>query len=291
MPRVLIADMPLRTFSALALISFLQPLSAAITFQDVFSGSGAPGPNWVTDTQPDSTSNATVNVSNGSLDVLTGNVNGLSIARHTLELVTPTVTLKTSWTIDFEMTIDGPSAFNTIAPGEGVGISFGVRNPDNTNGTDRAQINFVLLDFGSGPDFAVRGQHQTAGVESAIITNLGAASSALTGTGRLSYDQTTGMLTHGLDTGSGFFQLLDPVDTTAWNMASDDPLELQLEMGMVKFNGDPAASTFAIDAGEVSLDTFPIYDEALTIVPEPSTAAAMLGLIALGTTVLNRRRR
>jgi hypothetical protein len=186
------------------------------------------------------------------------------------------------------MSIADPSAFSTISPGEGVGISFGVRN--SLMGTDdRAQINFVLLDFGGGPDFAVRGQHQTAGAESAVITNLGAATSGITATGRLSYDQTTGLLSHGLDTGSGFFQLLAPVDTTAWAMTISDPLELQLEMGLVKFNGDPANSTFSIDQGELTLDTFTIDDEALTV-PEPASAAAVFGILTLGVVALRRRR-
>ncbi len=275
-----------------ALVLSVSPISAGVIFTDTFSGSGSPGGEWVTDTSGDSTANATVNVSDGALNVNTGNVNGLSVARHTLELIgtgAPTLTLASDWTVQAEMTIAGPSAFPTIAGGEGVGVSFGIRNNlPSTN--DRAQINFVILDFGGGPEFAVRGAHETAGSETQLITNLGAASSPLTATARIAYDADTGSISFGMDAGSGFFELVSPVDTSAWALSDSDPLLFQFEMGLVKFDSDPADSTFSIEDGEATVNEFTIFDETLATNTVPEPDSLLLSLAGLTGLIVRRRR-
>lgn len=275
------------TLTALVILSPLHLLSAGVIFSDTFSGSGSPDAHWVDE---DST-NASVNVSGGNLNVNTGNVNGLTAARHTLELSgtgSPSVTLASSWTIEVDMLIADLTALQTMAGGEGAGITLDVRDP-NAGPTERAQINFVMINFGGGPEFATRGASETNGTTSENITNLGSAASPITATARMSYDETSGLISTGLDTGSGFFLLVDPVDTSAWNMLDSDQFLVRLEMGMVSFSGDPASSTFSIEDGEVAVSEFRLYDEALTIVPEPSTAfMALLGATGL---CLRRKRK
>lgn len=284
--------MPHLTSTFLALIAtFAAPLHAGVIFTDTFSGSGTPDAAWVTDTNGDSTLNATVNVSGGSLNVNTDSVSGLSVARHTLELTgtgAPTLTLASSWTVESVVTIADASAFATMAAGEGAGVTMGVRN-DLPATADKAQINFVILNFGSGADFAVRGAHDTDGVTTENISNLGAASSPLTATIRMAYDSGLGQISYGMSTGAGFFQLVSPVDTSVWALTDSDPLLIQFELGLVKFSGDPASSTFSIEDGEVSVDSFTIHDEALTTVPEP--ASAMFALVGATGLLLRRRTR
>ncbi|MCH7226339.1 PEP-CTERM sorting domain-containing protein [Haloferula sp. A504] len=276
--------------TAIALSS--NPLTAGVIFTDTFSGSGSPDPVWVTDTSGDSTVNATVSVSGGALNVNTDSVEGLAVARHTLELTgsgAPVLTLGSSWTVQANMTLADGSAFATMAGGEGVALSFGVRN--NLPSTDdRAQINFAALNFAGGPDFAVRGAHVTAGAETGPITNLGAASAPLTATMRMAYDAGTGLISFGADTGVGFFELVTPVDTSVWSMTASDPLLIQLELGMAKFDDLPADSTFSIEDGEATINSFTIFDEVLATntIPEPGTL--LLSALGMAGLVLRRRR-
>ncbi|BCX46805.1 hypothetical protein HAHE_07130 [Haloferula helveola] len=271
------------------LVLLLAPTAfAGVIFTDSFSGSGAPGAAWVSDEEI----NATVNVSGGSLNVNAGTVTGLSTVRHTLELTgtgAPTLTLGSSWTVEAVTSIADGSAFSTMAGGEGVQVTLGVRN--NLPATDdRAQVNFVNLNFGAGPQHAVRGAHRTGGSETENITIIGDATASLTATIRMAYDASLDQITMGLDTGSGFFSLVSPVDTSAWSMTDSDPLLIQFELGLAKFSGDPASSTFSIEDGELTVDEFNVYDEALstnTVVPEPSVA--LLSLVALGFAFRRRR--
>jgi hypothetical protein len=261
--------------------------SAGVIFTDPFSGSGAPGAEWFSKEEID----ATVNVSGGALNVNTSTVSGLSTVRHTLELTgtgAPTLTLATSWTVEAVATIADASAFSTMAGGEGVQVTLSVRN-DEPFTDDRAQVNFVNLNFGSGPEHAVRGAHRTGGSEVENITFLGSSASPLTATLRMAYDSTADTISMGMDTGSGFFSLVSSVDTSAWSMTDTDPLLVQFELGLAKFSGDPAASTFSIENGEVVVNEFTIYDEALATntVPEPSTLLLSLAALGLG---LRRRR-
>lgn len=273
----------LTVLSVLVLTPFVR---GAVVFSDTFSGSGLPDAAWVTNTSGDSTANATVNVSGGSLHVNTGSVNGLTVARHTLELVgtgSPTLTLATDWTVETVVTIADATAFVTTAAGEGAGFTLSIRN-DLPATSDRAQVNFVAIDFGGGLDFAVRGAHDTSGATTENITNLGAAASPLTATIRMAYDSGLDLISFGMDSGAGFFSLVSSVDTSAWSMGDSDPLLVQFELGLVKFSGDPAASTFSIDNGEVSVDELTIHDTTLATntVPEPgSLVLSMLGLAVL----------
>ncbi len=278
-----------------ALFALVSPSLGGVVFTDSFSVDGAPGAHWVTDTDGDSTLNATVNVSGGALNVNTGSVSGLTAARHSLLLTgtgAPTLTLASNWTVEAVVTIAEDTAFATMAGGEGVQVTLDVRNqlPDTD---DRAQINFVNLNFGSetGPDHAVRGAHQIDGVEVASITNLGSSTSALTATMRMAYDATASEISFGLDAGDGFIPLVAPVDTSAWSMTTADPLLLRFELGLAKFSPSDvgANSTFSIEDGEASVESFTIYDETLATntVPEPSTWLLSLSALA----VAFRRRR
>lgn len=274
-----------------ALLALVSPALGGVVFTDSFSVDGAPGAHWVTDTDGDSTLNATVNVSGGALNVNTGSVSGLTAARHSLLLTgtgAPTLTLASNWTVEAVVTIADSTAFATMAGGEGVQVTLDVRN--QLPGTDdRAQINFVNLNFGSGPDHAVRGAHQIDGAEVSLITNLGSSTSALTATMRMAYDATASEISFGLDAGDGFIPLVAPVDTSAWSMTTSDPLLVRFELGLAKFSADPAASTFSIEDGEASVESFTIYDETLATntVPEPSTW--LLSLSALGMAFRRRR--
>lgn len=267
-------------------------LSAGVVFNDSFSGSGAPDAHWVTDSSGDSTANATLNVTAGALNLNTPSVDGLDPVRHTIELIgtgAPTLTLASDWTIETNATIGAGAGLETMAGGEGVALSFGVRN-DLPSTSDRAQMNFVNLNFGSGQEFAVRGAHQTDGVETANIENFGVASAPLTVTMRLSYDFGTRMISFGVDTGSGFLEPVSAVDTSAWAMSTSDPLLLQLELGAANFSGDPFASTFSIEDGEATVNEYTISDEALATntIPEPSSL--LLGLLGMSGLMLRRRR-
>lgn len=280
---------PLAQLTALSFMT--TPIFGGVIFTDSFSGSGSPDGVWETDTN--NTANATVNVGGGFLNVNSGPVTGLETARHTLELSgsgAPTIDLSSSWTIDAAVTIGSASQIPGIAAGEGVGVSLDIRN-DLPSTNDRAQINVVALDFGdgNGVSHALRGAQRIDGNETANITPIGPANSALSVTIRASYDSTTSLISLGADTGSGFFQLVDPVDTSLWALTVSDPLQIQLELGLVKFSQDPATSTFSLEDGEASVDSFTIQDEALSagVVPEPSA----LILTALGALGCLRRRR
>ncbi|MCP5548710.1 MAG: PEP-CTERM sorting domain-containing protein [Akkermansiaceae bacterium] len=284
---------PTPTHIVLAATLVSAPLHAGVIFTDTFSGSGSPGAAWVTDTNGDSTLNATVNVSGGALNVNTGSVSGLTVARHTLELTgtgAPTLTLASDWTVESVVTIADASAFATMAAGEGAGVTMGVRN--NLPATaDKAQINFVTLNFGSGADFAVRGAHDTDGVTTENISNLGSASSPLTATIRMAYDAGLHQILYGMNTGAGFFELVSPVDTSAWSLGASDPLLIQFELGLVKFSGAAASSTFSIEDGEVSVDEFTIYDETLPTNTVPEPASALFSFLGAGALLLRRRER
>lgn len=266
------------------------PVAGAVVFSDDFNGSGAVDAVWQTDTG--NTENATVNQGSGFLNVNSGSVNGLETVRHTLELSgtgAPSITLASSWTIDAVITVGSAADIPGIAPGEGVGVSLDIRN-DLPFTNDRAQINVVALDFGGGTSHALRGAHRIDGDETELISPLGAASSPLNVTIRASYDLSTGLISLGADTGSGFGQLVAPVDASLWSLTPSDPLQIQLELGLVKFSDTAANSTFSLEDGEASVDSFTIQDEALSAgapVPEPAISL----LAALGTLGLVRRRR
>lgn len=286
---IITLDRPSRISILAALAIAPQIASAGVIFTDNFSGSGSPDAAWQTDLA--NTENATVNVGGGNLNVNSSAVTGFETVRHTLQLDgtgAPSITLGSDWTIEAVITVGAATAFTTTSPGEGVGVSLDVRNSLPST-DDRAQVNVVALDFGGGLTHALRGSHRTSGSDVELISPVGAALTALNVTIRVSYDATNDSISFGADSGSGFTSLVSPVDTSAWSLTDSDPLEIQLELGMVKFNNDPATSTFSLTDGEASVDSFTIYDETLETVTIPEPSVAFLALLGAGCFLRRQR--
>lgn len=111
---------------------------------------------------------------------------------------------------------------------------------------------------------------------------------------QISYNATTHVLTAGYDadgaTGGYSFTSIPTLtaDASTWSMTGSDTFSIYL-LGNSGYDGSATGVGPGITAGQATIDN--LYGTGLTAVPEPSTYAAIAGVLALGLVAWRRTRR
>ncbi len=203
-----------------------------------------------------------------------------------------------SWSAEVKIRLDGgtdPFPFPGMSSNDFVSANF-IVEPGNL-GTGiydehAFEANLAYVDRsifgGSGFGHALRQSGRINDVENDVIASLSSSGPVMLGF-RIEYNETTRRLKFLYDTGSGFVQFGNELDTTAWNMVAGDYFFINVGGVAQTLTGNPPTTTYSVGAGQLYFDDFNASGAGITIIPEP-TFGAPLVVLAMALIRATRRR-
>lgn len=267
-------------------LSTLSASQVAVIVSDDFSGTALNATNWDTGSTNINDGGAFDSVDDGLLGYTTG---GSATGLQPRINVTSTTTLAQSsdWTMSVTISLADLADLGTFGAGDGVAMTVQISNINDN--TDRLEVNFAAINFGS-PGYAVRFAERlddTNGNEPIIPI---AGTTATSATILVSYNSTTQLATaaYSIDGGAlnGFgFE----ADLSGWTTGAGDMFSYKVEGSAGNFaTSGGVVGDLDVTTGEAGFDSFTLEDTA-TALPVPEPSVTLIG--GLSALLLFRRRR
>ncbi len=255
---------------------------AAVVFVDNFD-TGTLGDEWSFN---ESVGTANLN-QNGGVFEFTGNY--ASVDERTRVSYTNNIRLSSAsdWTVSVDMHLDALSSFGSEADFSGLLALNTLSISNGFSSDDRVQFNMILIDQGSSISHAYRFASDTGATPDFNYSELtNSNDTAQNATITLSYDSIEQEITASLNTGSGMETFGSNIaDTSSWVLGEEEfVINLESLIGPYA-SEDGRKVSIDVASGMMSYDNF-----IITAVPEPASAASLLGVLTLGLASTRRKR-